>query len=177
MALVVRGTQDTAVVAREIRTYLRALDPNLPIDEVHTLTADASRTAAHPRFRTYVVAGFAALSLLLAATGLYGLLSYSVSQRIPEIGVRMALGANPGDVLRLVVREGMTLVAAGAVIGVLAAIAVGRIVAGLLFGVSATDPLTYAIVTAVLAAVAFGACYLPALRAARVSPMSALRAE
>jgi putative ABC transport system permease protein len=177
MALVVRGTQDTGAVAREIRTHLRALDPNLPVDEVRTLGADASRTAAQPRFRTVVLAGFAGISLLLAATGLYGLLSYSVSQRVREIGVRMALGARPGDVLRLVVAEGMRLVAIGAVVGVIAALATGRLLASLLFNVSASDPVTYGVVTGVLAIVALAACYLPAMRAARVNPMSALRAD
>ena len=177
MTVVVRGTDDTAAVTREIRTHLRALDPNLPIDEVRTLAAAASRSTAQPRFRTYVLTGFAAISLLLAATGLYGLLSYSVTQRAREIGVRMALGAKPRDVLRLVVREGMALVAAGAVAGVIAAAAAGRLVASLLFGVSATDPLTYAAVVALLGAVGCAACCLPAFRAARVSPISALRSE
>ena len=177
MTVVVRGTSDTAAVAREIRTHLRALDPNLPVDEVRTLESAASRSAAQPRFRTYVLAGFAAISLLLAATGLYGLLSYSVTQRVREIGVRIALGAKPGDVLRLVVGEGMKLVALGAVVGILAALAAGRVIGALLFGVSATDPVTYAVVTGILAIVACAACSLPALRAARVNPMSALRSE
>jgi putative ABC transport system permease protein len=177
MTVVVRGTEDTAAVAREIRTHLRALDPNLPIDEVRTLETAALRSAAQPRFRTYVLSGFAVLSLLLAATGLYGLLSYSVTQRVREIGVRMALGARPRDVLRLVVGEGMALVAMGAVAGVIAAAAAGRLVGALLFGVSATDPATYAAVIVVLGVVAAAACCLPALRAARVSPMSALRSE
>jgi predicted permease len=177
MTVVVRGTSDTAAVAREIRTHLRALDPNLPVDEVRTLESAASRSAAEPRFRTYVLAGFAAISLLLAATGLYGLLSYSVTQREREIGVRMALGAKAGDVLRLVVGEGMKLVALGAVVGIAAALAAGRIVGALLFGISATDPVTYVVVVGVLALVACAACSLPALRAARVNPMSALRSE
>jgi putative ABC transport system permease protein len=177
MTVVVRGTNDTAAVAREIRTHLRALDPDLPVDEVRTLESAASRSAAQPRFRTYVLAGFAAVSLLLAATGLYGLLSYSVTQRVREIGVRMALGAKPGDVLRLVVGEGMKLVAAGAVVGILAALAAGRVVAALLFGVTATDPVTYVVVIAVLGVVACAACCVPAMRAARVNPMSALRSE
>ena len=177
MTVVVRGTSDTAAVAREVRTHLRALDPNLPVDEVRTLESGASRSAAQPRFRTYVLAGFAAVSLLLAATGLYGLLSYSVTQRVREIGVRMALGARPGDVLRLVVGEGMKLVALGAIAGILAALAAGRVIGTLLFGVSATDPVTYLVVVGVLVVVACAACCLPAVRAARVNPMSALRSE
>ena len=177
MAVVVRGTQDTGAVAREIRTHLRSLDPNLPVDEVRTLTDSASRTAAQPRFRTYVLAGFATVALLLAATGLYGLLSYSVTQRVREIGMRMALGAKPRDVVRQVIGEGMTLVALGALSGVVAAVATGRLVAALLFGISATDPATYAAVIGVLVLVACAACALPALRAARVNPMSALRSE
>jgi putative ABC transport system permease protein len=177
MTLVVRGTDDTAAVAGEIRRHLRTLDPNLPLDEVRTLTAAAQRSSSQPRFRTYVLAGFAAVSLLLAATGLYGLLSYSVTQRVREIGVRMALGAKRADVLRLVVGEGLRLVAIGTVAGLLAAVAAGRLVSALLFGVSPTDPLTYAAVVGVLGLVACAACYLPALRAARVDPMSALRME
>jgi putative ABC transport system permease protein len=177
MALLVRGTNDTASVATALRAAARAIDPNLPIDEVETLEASAFASAAQPRFRTYVLSGFAAVSLLLAATGLYGLLSYSVTQRLREIGVRMALGARPGDVLRLVVGEGMKLVAIGAIVGVVAAIAAGRLVAALLFNVSATDPATYGVVLAVMMLVAFAACYVPALRAARVNPTSALRAD
>jgi putative ABC transport system permease protein len=177
MSVLVRGTSDTASAARAIRSAARAIDPNLPIDEVRTLEASAFESAAQPRFRTYVLSGFAAVSLLLAATGLYGLLSYSVTQRFREIGIRMALGARPRDVLRLVVVEGMKLVAVGAAAGVLAALAAGRLVSALLFDVSATDPATYGIVITVLTLVAFGACFIPALRAARVNPTSALRAD
>jgi ABC-type antimicrobial peptide transport system permease subunit len=155
----------------------RAIDPNLPLDEVQTLEQAASKSAAQPRFRTYVLGGFAAISLLLTATALYGLLSYSVTQRVREIGVRMALGAQPRDVLGLVVREGMTLVAVGSAVGIVAALAAGRVVSSLLFGVTASDPVTYVVVILVLATVAFVASYLPALRAARVNPMSALRSE
>jgi len=177
MAVVVRGTDDTAAIARELRTHVRAIDPNLPLDKVQTLEQLASQSAAQPRFRTYVLGGFAAISLLLTATALYGLLSYSVTQRVREIGVRMALGAQPGSVLRLIVREGMTLVVAGTIVGIVVALAAGRLVSSLLFGITASDPVTYAIVIVVLAVVAFVASYLPALRAARVNPMSALRSE
>lgn len=177
MAVVVRGTQDTAAVARELRRHVRSLDPDLPVENVRTLTEWSARASAEPRFRTWVLGGFAAVSLLLAAVGLYGLLSYSVTQRVREIGVRMALGADGRDVVRLVVKEGMTLVALGAGAGLLVALAAGRLVASMLFGISATDAPTYAAVVSVLGAVALAACALPAWRAARVNPMSALRSE
>jgi predicted permease len=177
MSLVIRGTDDPAPVERALRAAVRGIDPDLPIEEVKTLASIASQSAAQPRFRTYVLAAFAAISLMLAAIGVYGLLSYSVTQRVREIGVRMALGAKPRDVLRLVVGEGMRLVAAGAALGVAGALATSRLVSAMLFGVSAADPLTYGAVVMILAAVAFIACYIPALRAARVDPISALRAE
>jgi putative ABC transport system permease protein len=177
MSVVVQGTDDPAPVERALRAAVRSIDPDLPIDDVETLASIASESAAQPRFRTYLLAGFASLSLMLAAIGVYGLLSYSVTQRVREIGVRMALGAKPGDVLRLVVGEGMRLVGAGAVVGVAGALAAGRLVSAMLFDVTATDPVTYATVVTLLAAVAFIACYIPALRAARVNPMSALRAD
>ena len=177
MSLVIRGTDDPAPVERVLRAAVRGIDPDLPIEEVKTLASIASQSAAQPRFRTYVLAAFAAISLMLAAIGVYGLLSYSVTQRVREIGVRIALGAKPRDVLRLVVGEGMRLVAAGAALGVAGALATSRLVSAMLFGVSTADPLTYGAVVMILAAVAFIACYIPALRAARVDPISALRAE
>jgi putative ABC transport system permease protein len=177
MSVVVRGTDDAAAVARAVRAEVRSIDPNLPIDEVRTLETAASQSAAQPRFRTYMLTGFSMVSLLLAATGLYGLLSYSVTQRVREIGVRMAVGAEPRDVLHLIVREGMLLVSAGVAVGIITALAAGRLVSALLFGVSASDPITYGAVVLVLGAVALTACYIPALRAARINPMSALRAD
>jgi putative ABC transport system permease protein len=177
MSLIIRGTDDPAPVERALRAVVRGIDPDLPLEEVRTLASIASQSAAQPRFRTYVLTAFAAISLMLAAIGVYGLLSYSVTQRIREIGVRMALGARPRDVLRLVVGEGMRLVAAGAAIGVAGALATSRLVSAMLFGVSAADPLTYGAVVTLLATVAFIACYIPALRAARVDPISALRAD
>jgi len=177
MSLVIRGTDDPAPVERALRAAVRGIDPDLPIEDVKTLASIASQSAAQPRFRTYVLAAFAAISLMLAAIGVYGLLSYSVTQRVREIAVRMALGAKPRDVLRLVVGECMRLVAAGTALGVAGALATSRLVSAMLFGVSAADPLTYGAVVMILAAVAFIACYIPALRATRVDPITALRAE
>jgi putative ABC transport system permease protein len=177
LSVVVRGTDDPVPVERALRAAVRGLDPDLPLTDVKTLASIASQSAAQPRFRTAVLAAFAAISLLLAAIGVYGLLSYSVTQRVREIGVRMALGARPGDVLRLVVGEGMRLVGAGAALGVVGALTSSRLVSGLLFGVSAADPLTYGAVVMLLVAVAFIACYIPALRAARLHPIAALKAD
>jgi len=177
MSVVVRGTDDPAPVERALRAAVRGIDPELPVEDVKTLASVASQSAAQPRFRTSVLAAFAAISLMLAAIGVYGLLSYTVTLRVREIGVRMALGARPRDVLRLVVGEGMRLVAAGAALGVAGALVSSRLVSAMLFGVSAADPLTYGTVVMLLAAVAFVACYIPALRAARLDPISALKAE
>jgi putative ABC transport system permease protein len=120
---------------------------------------------------------FGALALILASIGIYGVLAYSVAQRTSEIGLRMALGAQPHQVLRLVLRQGMLLALVGAIVGVLVALPVARLASGLLYGVNATDPLTYAAITLLLMGVALLACYLPARRATRIDPLVALRVE
>ena len=136
-----------------------------------------TQSVASQRFNAGLFGGFAALAMILAAIGIYGVLAYSVNQRTREIGLRMALGAERSDVLRLILRQGMTLAVAGMALGLAGALALTRVLRSLLFGVSATDPFTFVGITLLLTAVAFLACYCPARRAARVDPMEALRYE
>ncbi len=133
-----------------------------------------TQSVASQRFNACLFGGFAALAMILAAIGIYGVLAYSVNQRTREIGLRMALGAERSDVLRLILRQGMTLAVAGMALGLAGALALTRVLRSLLFGVSATDPFTFVGITLLLTAVAFLACYWPARRAARVDPMEAL---
>ena len=141
------------------------------------MTDWVNSSVATPRYRTTLLALFAALAMILAATGIYGVMSYSVAQRTHEIGVRMAVGARQRDVLKLVVRQGMLLALIGVVVGLAGAFALTRVMSSLLFGVTAKDPLTFGAVAGLLSAVAFIACFVPARRATKVDPLVALRYE
>jgi putative ABC transport system permease protein len=177
MTLVVRTSADPSGLAPAIRNELRALDKNLVVGGIAKMEEIVARRIAPQRFNTLLMALFAAVALTLAAVGLYGVLSHSVSQRMQEIGIRMSMGAQVGDVLRLVVGQGMRLSLIGVAAGLAGAFSLTRLMAKLLFGVKSTDPLTFALVTAMLIAVALVACYIPARRATKVDPLVALRCE
>ena len=175
--LVVRTASDPAGLASAVRQQVAAIDRDQPVSTIRTMADVLSESVAQQRFRTTLLGGFASVALLLAAVGIYGVISYSVTQRTHEIGVRMALGAQRRDVVRLVVRGGLGLTLLGVGLGLAGSFALTRVMSGLLFGVSATDPLTYAGITLLLTSVALLACYRPARRATRVDPMIALRYE
>jgi len=177
MYLALRSSSEPLTLVAAVRRVVQEMDPGLPLANVRTGEELVAAAAGRTRFQTALVALFALLALLLAAVGIYGVISYAAAQRTHEIGVRVALGATRRDVIGLVVGQGMRLALLGVGLGVLAALALTRLMRGLLFGVSATDPATFASIALLLAAVAFVACYLPARRATRVDPMSALRSE
>jgi putative ABC transport system permease protein len=174
-ALVVRTSTDPAVVSPSLRTALREIDPEQPLVNLRTMQTQMEGTTAQPRLQATLLGVFAALAAALAVVGVYGVIAYTVAQRVPEIGVRLALGASPGQVVALVVREGARLLALGLAIGLVAAALASRTVQGLLFSVKGLDPLTFVVTPLLLGVAALFASYLPARRAARVSPVTALR--
>jgi putative ABC transport system permease protein len=177
MDLVVRTSADPLSVAAEVRGEVHALDKDQSVADVQTLGQVVSTSLAQPRLNTLLLGSFAALALLLAALGIYGVISYSVALRTREIGVRMALGAERADVLKLVVRHGMMLALAGGAIGLVGALLLTRLMSSLLYGIQPTDPPTFLAVLAMLAGVSLVASYIPARRATKVDPMVALRYE
>src|SRR5499426_3710095 len=175
---VVRTTVDPLLAGEAVREQMRALDATLPVTELRTMEQVVSSSVAMERFNMTLLGLFAALGLSLAAVGIYGVMSYTVAQRTPEIGVRMAIGAQAGDILKLlVIRQGLKLILIGAGLGLLGALGLTRLMKSLLFGVSATDPLTFGSISLLLTVVALLACWIPARRATKVDPMVALRCE
>jgi putative ABC transport system permease protein len=177
MTLVVRSSADPMSLAGPLRNEIRNLDKQVSISKVRSLRTILVDSVAQPRFRTLLLALFGAAALMLASVGIYGVMSYAVTQRTREIGVRMAVGARASDVLKLVVTQGMKLAVIGVVIGLVAAIALTRLMNSLLFGIGATDPLTFIAVALLLTLVALFACWIPARRATKVDPILALRCE
>jgi predicted permease len=177
MSLVVRTTSDPSRMIAGVRDQVLAIDKDQPVFDIKTMEQRLSKTVAQSRFIMLLLGVFSALALILAAVGIYGVMAYVVSLRTHEIGIRMALGAQGRDVLRMVVRQGMTLVLIGVAIGLVAAFALTRLMSSLLYGVTATDPLTFITVALVLGMVALLAIFIPARRATRVDPMEALRYE
>ncbi len=177
MNLVVRASNDPAGLTAAIRDRIRSIDPDLPISGVMTVKDHLADLLITERFSAVLMGGLAALGLTLAAFGLYGAMAYSVSQRTGEIGLRMALGARPRDILKIVMGHGVLIIVIGLSIGMLGAWAVTRLLSSTLYQVSPSDPATFAVVALLLASVALLACYLPARRATRVDPMIALRRE
>ncbi len=175
--LTVRTTADPSSAITAIRQAVWDIDGNIPISDVRTMQDVISTATADARFFTVLIAAFGALALLLGAVGVYGVLSYVVSQRTHEIGIRIALGADGGRVLRSAMAKGLSPVALGIAVGLFGAFAATRLLSGLLFGVSATDPVTFAVVPIVLLTVAAFASYLPARKAAMVDPMVSLSME
>jgi putative ABC transport system permease protein len=177
VTVIVRAEKDPAALAAGLREAVKASDPDVPLYAVRTLAEIASDRTAQRRLAVMLISVFAAVALLLAAIGIYGVMSYAVTQRTQEIGIRMALGAERQDILRMVLRHGSLMAVTGIAVGLVTALGLARLITSLLFQVSATDPPTFSIVPAVLVAVALLACYVPARRATRVDPMVALREQ
>jgi ABC-type antimicrobial peptide transport system permease subunit len=173
----VARTATPASVAEGIRAEIRRAAPDLPIETTVTMDEAVAASVAQPRFRTFLLVLFATTAMLIATCGIYGLMAYAVTQRRREIGVRMALGADRGDVLRLVLTRALRIVVAGLIVGLAGAAGVTRVLQRFLFGVTPTDPIAFTIVTLLLMAVGLMAAWLPARRAARIDPCAALRAE
>jgi putative ABC transport system permease protein len=177
MTMVVKTTSDPHSLINSIQNEVHGMDQEVPVFNVKTMDEHIATTVAAPRFNATLLMIFAAVALILTIVGLYGVMSYSVAQRTNEIGIRMALGAQTSDVLRLIVSQGFKLVLIGLAFGLAGALALTRVISSLLFGVTTKDPLTFAAVAVLLALVALLACYIPARRAARLDPLRALRYE
>jgi putative ABC transport system permease protein len=177
MTIVARTKSDPGAIAGTLRAAVTSVDKSLPVYALKPMTEYLHDSLSRRRFNLILLSVFGGVALLLAAVGIYGVISYGVSQRTHEMGIRMALGAKPRDVLRLVVRQAMVLALGGVGIGILASLALTRLMKSLLFSVSVTDPLTFIAIAVLMTLIALVACLIPALRATRVDPLIALRYE
>jgi predicted permease len=177
VSLTVRTAGDPRLLAKSLTAMVAAVDRDQPVTNIRTMDEVVETALSQRRETMYLIAGFAVVALLLAVIGLYGVMAYSVAQRITEIGIRQAIGAQSGDILRMVLAQGVRLSVIGIGIGIVGAVALTRLLAGMLFRVSATDPLTFSVIAGVFLLVALGACGVPAWRATRVDPLAALRAR
>ena len=177
ITLVVRTEADPNSIVSALRRAVQELDKDQPIYNVRTLEGLIDNSVSRPQFNLFLLGAFATLALLMSSLGLYGVMSYAVMQRTREIGIRMALGAPARDVLRMVVKQGMTLALIGVALGLAGALALTRVMRNLLFNVSATDPATFASIALLLISVATIASYIPARRATKIDPLQALRHE
>jgi putative ABC transport system permease protein len=174
---VVRSSADDSGLAGNVRAVIKQIDKEQYVAAIQPMTKLVAESISRRRFNTMLTGLFAVVALLLASVGIFGVLNYTVAQRTQEIGLRVALGAQTRDVLRLILGQGVRLVMFGVVLGLVASLALTRVLAGMLFGVTPTDPLTFVAITALLTVVALLACYVPARRATKVDPLVALRYE
>ncbi len=177
MSLLMRTGGNPLSLVSTVRARIRALDPYVPLDRIYPLEQKVSEATTSPRFTMSLVGLFAALGMALAAVGIYGVISYAVTERTKEIGIRRALGANEAGIMWVILRQGMTLTLLGLALGLVIAVWATRLLTTILFSVSTTDPATFAGVSSLLVAVALLACYIPARRATKVDPLDALRHE
>jgi putative ABC transport system permease protein len=177
MSLVVRSTVEPSSLAGSVREVVNEVDKSVPVSQLKTMDRVVSESITQPRFNLFLLALFSTVAMLLSAAGIYGVTAYSVSQRTHELGIRLALGAQVGDVLKMILGQGMAVIGVGLVLGLVAAFGLMRLLRSLLFGVGENDPLTFVAITIVLLIVALIACYIPARRATKVDPLEALRAE
>jgi putative ABC transport system permease protein len=176
-SVVVRTSLSTSSVVASIRQSVNSIDPNLPVTDVASMSDVLASSVAQPRFRAWLIGLFGIVALLLATAGIFGVISYSVSCRTREFGVRVALGASPYSIRTMVLREGLKLAAIGLCVGGIGALALARFLKNQLYGIGAHDPITFVVAAAILIVVALFASYIPARRATRVDPMVALRYE
>jgi putative ABC transport system permease protein len=177
MSLVVRTSVEPASLASAVRQAAAEVDQTQPLSNLVTMETLVSESVSQPRFNLFLLGLFGGLALLLAAAGIYGVMAYGVAQRTNELGLRLALGAQTRDIMKLILRQGVRLISIGLALGLVAALALTRLMKSLLFGVSATDAATFAAVALLLMLVALLACWIPARRAAKVDPMIALRCD